>query len=100
MMPRSTQAAAATVSCLAENAQEAIPPVGMRLDRSVSIHVVHPILVLLGGRREGRVPILMYHGIGAGGGGRHPYFETATSPLVFEQHMQFLAESGFKSVTV
>jgi peptidoglycan/xylan/chitin deacetylase (PgdA/CDA1 family) len=100
MTPRSTPVALA-VGAQSETAEQIAPPAGMRIDRSVSIHVVHPILKVLGERRrQERIPILMYHGIQNGVGARHPYFETATSPAVFERHMQFLSLNGYNSVTV
>ena len=69
-----------------------------RLDRTISLGLVHPVARLLNGRREPRVPILMYHGICPDVVGRHPYFETNTSPELFAQHMRFLRENGYATV--
>jgi peptidoglycan/xylan/chitin deacetylase (PgdA/CDA1 family) len=66
-----------------------------RLDRAVSVGLVHPVLRVLGRKARASIPILMYHGIRDGVGKKHPYFETNTSPKVFENHMQFLRDQGF-----
>lgn len=101
MTPRSTSQAALAVGVLPETAEQIVAPARLRIDRGFSIHVVHPILKRLGERRrQERIPILMYHGIQNGVGNCHPYFETATAPVVFERHMQFLSRSGYNSVTV
>src|SRR4051812_10619193 len=73
------------------------PP--FRLDRGVSIHLIRPLTQILNGRQS-RIPILMYHGIRPGIGTGHPYFETATAPAVFEEHMRFLAERGYRTLTL
>jgi len=69
-----------------------------RLDRALSVGLVHPVLRVLDGHSEPRVPILMYHGISRRVGSRHPYFETSTSPELFAKHMQFLCENGYTTV--
>jgi peptidoglycan/xylan/chitin deacetylase (PgdA/CDA1 family) len=40
----------------------------------------------------------MYHGIQDGTMTANPYFETNTSPAVFEMHLKFLREQGYSSV--
>jgi peptidoglycan/xylan/chitin deacetylase (PgdA/CDA1 family) len=72
----------------------------MRTDRLFSIGLVHPALRLLNGHREGRVPILMYHGIRSVLENRHPYYETTTSPQMFACQMQFLRDNGYKTITI
>ncbi len=64
-----------------------------RLDRAISVGLVHPISRLL--NRQAQVPILMYHGICDALGEKHPYFETNTSPRLFAQQMRFLHENGY-----
>jgi len=66
-----------------------------RLDRAVSVGLMHPLMRWLDRRRKGRVPILMYHGIRGGLSQKHPYFETATSAEQFAAHMQHLRDYGF-----
>ena len=58
----------------------------------------HPLARRLNGWRQPRIPILMYHSIREGAEGRHPYFETITSPRVFAQHMKFLYENGYRAM--
>jgi peptidoglycan/xylan/chitin deacetylase (PgdA/CDA1 family) len=74
------------------------PAVSFRTDRALTLGVVHPVSRLLKGRRNGGVPILMYHGISDQLGDRHPYFETNTAPKLFAQHMQYLRENGYSAV--
>jgi peptidoglycan/xylan/chitin deacetylase (PgdA/CDA1 family) len=69
-----------------------------RLDRAVSLGLVHPVVRALGRKQHARIPILMYHGIRDGVGTKHPYFETNTSPRLFEAHMEFLRDNGFVAV--
>jgi peptidoglycan/xylan/chitin deacetylase (PgdA/CDA1 family) len=40
----------------------------------------------------------MYHSIRDGAEGRHPYYETSTSPRVFAQQMRFLHEGGYRTL--
>ena len=67
----------------------------LRLDRAISVGLVHPISRLL--NRQAQVPILMYHGICDALGEKHPYFETNTSPRIFAQQMRFLHENGYST---
>src|SRR5580765_1580980 len=67
----------------------------IRLDRALSIMVMHPASRVLGQTSRPRIPILMYHGINRRLGRRHPYFETNTAPSVFESHMRFLHANGY-----
>ena len=66
-----------------------------RFDRAATISLFHPASNFLLGRRQARVPILMYHGIRPELGDKHPYFETNTTPDLFAIHMQFLQENGY-----
>lgn len=72
----------------------------MRLDRALSVGLMHPASQLLDRQYKPRIPILMYHGVRATVGERHPYFETNTSPALFAEHMEFLAENGYTTVNL
>lgn len=73
----------------------------IRLDRMVTLHLVHPFRQR-NVRRDGvRVPILMYHSISeTHSNGRHPYFETATSPRTFAEHMKALHQNGYRTISL
>lgn len=82
----------------------------MRLDRFITLNLVQPC------RRALRlfpsstpqplnskwaVPILMYHSITDDPEpGVSPYYRVNTSPSVFRQHMQFLADHGYRTLTL
>ena len=52
-------------------------------------------------RGQPSIPILMYHSIADEDESRvHPYFRTATSPSVFELHMGYLAEHGYRVISL
>jgi len=70
-----------------------------RIDRLATLHVVHPLMVAVGGRRRNGIPILMYHSISERKeSGIHPYYQTTTSPSAFEEQIRLLCKSGFHSV--
>jgi peptidoglycan/xylan/chitin deacetylase (PgdA/CDA1 family) len=70
----------------------------MRLDRCFSLYVVHPFCK---SSADNRVPILMYHSISdEPEADVTPYFRTATSPMIFRQHMQLLKSAGYKGVDI
>ena len=72
-----------------------------RADRFATLYMVHPIRQWMAPHRALHIPILMYHSVSEqDSGGRHPYFETTTSPRVFAQHMEFLKESGYQTLTL
>jgi peptidoglycan/xylan/chitin deacetylase (PgdA/CDA1 family) len=51
--------------------------------------------------RLGAVPILMYHSISEDNeAGVNPYYRTCTKPAIFRQHMQFLAEQGYRTLNL
>ncbi len=56
----------------------------VRLDRTASVTLLHPLSRLRNGRR---VPILMYHGIRERPRTGHRYYETNSSPSIFAEHM-------------
>jgi peptidoglycan/xylan/chitin deacetylase (PgdA/CDA1 family) len=72
----------------------------VHIDRAISVYLCHPFSRRLDGGRRPRIPILMYHSIGEGTEGRHPYYETHTSPRVFAQHMKFLRDNGYSSISL
>jgi len=70
-----------------------------RLDRFLTLHFFHPLAKRYRARAGPAIPILMYHGVGGlQKKGSHPYYETATSPEVFAQHMAFLQDNGCRVV--
>lgn len=71
----------------------------MRLDRLITLKLVRPF------RRRGmgvstfRLPILMYHGISdAPEPGASPYYQTSTSPAIFQRQLSLLAEQGYRTL--
>jgi peptidoglycan/xylan/chitin deacetylase (PgdA/CDA1 family) len=88
----------------------------MRLDRLITLNLVQPfrrawfkvqssapaINSQLSTRNsKWRVPILMYHGISHEP--EHdvsPYYKVNASPAVFRQHMQFLADQGYRTISL
>jgi len=72
-----------------------------RLDRFLTLYFFHPLAKLTSAAAGSNVPILMYHSIsGRQKHGSHPYYETATSPAVFERHLACLKESGYKTISL
>ncbi len=70
---------------------------GFRTDRLATLYVFHPVQKLRSG--GSRIPILMYHSISADEtSARHPYYQTTTTPKVFEQHLRFLRENDYRVV--
>lgn len=70
-----------------------------RADRFASLYCFRPLQKLRAGRT--RIPILMYHGISdSDDSSRHPYYRTSTTPRVFAEHMRFLHESGYQSISL
>jgi peptidoglycan/xylan/chitin deacetylase (PgdA/CDA1 family) len=71
----------------------------MRLDRTLSLYLVRPLMKtgIISAKRK--LPILMYHSISAAAeSGVSSYYKTNTSPARFEQQMRWLTEAGFRSV--
>jgi peptidoglycan/xylan/chitin deacetylase (PgdA/CDA1 family) len=72
-----------------------------RIDRLATLYAVQPIQHWVAPYRASHIPILMYHSVSEQeSGGRHPYFETTTAPQVFAEHMKFLREAGYRTVTL
>jgi hypothetical protein len=66
-----------------------------RADAVATLYVVHPVWSRVSSRRH-RVPILMYHSVSdTAEPGRHPYYQTVTSPQSFARQMAFLREHDY-----
>ncbi len=85
----------------------------MRLDRFITLNIVRPWRRMFSesGSPKHRttetpsqdwpVPVLMYHNIiDDPEPGISPYYKVNTSPRVFAEHMQFLADHGYKTITI
>jgi peptidoglycan/xylan/chitin deacetylase (PgdA/CDA1 family) len=71
----------------------------MRLDRTLSLYLVRPLLETGIVPAKRALPILMYHSISdTAESGISSYYKTNTSPARFEQQMRWLTEAGFRSV--
>jgi peptidoglycan/xylan/chitin deacetylase (PgdA/CDA1 family) len=71
----------------------------MRLDRTISLYLVRPLMKTGIVPAKRTVPILMYHSISdAPEPGVSSYYKTNTSPARFEQQMRWLTEAGFRSI--
>jgi len=71
----------------------------LRADAIATLYFFRPLRSLISSGRCG-VPILMYHSISDSveASSKHPYYQTVTSPRVFEDQMKFLRDNGFSSV--
>ena len=88
----------------------------MRLDRSITLNLVRPLRRLRSGVASAvpsdsstpplhhsilAIPVLMYHSISDDPEtGVSPYYQTTTSPAMFRQHMQLLADLGYRTITI
>ena len=73
----------------------------LRSDRFVTVYLAHPLKRILQGNGGKTVPVLMYHSISdLPDKNCHPYYETRTSPRVFEEHMKCLFENGYSSIGI
>jgi peptidoglycan/xylan/chitin deacetylase (PgdA/CDA1 family) len=71
----------------------------MELDRTLSLHLVHPLMKMGASSDKVALPILMYHGISDDPEpGVSAYYKTNTNPALFEQHLRCLNGKGFRSV--
>lgn len=69
----------------------------IRLDRFVTLYVASPLIRLVSDHKLS-IPILMYHSIADEDESRiHPYYRTATSPVVFAAQMAYLHRNGYKT---
>jgi len=71
-----------------------------RLDRAISVGLVHPVSHLVRRPRAARIAILMSHGLRSEIEGRHPYYETNINRELFAAHMKFLHESGYTTANL
>ena len=71
-----------------------------RTDRAISMSMARVLSVNRPPRTAARFPILMYHGINAELGSRHPYFETSTSPAAFRLQMTALAKNCYETLNL
>jgi peptidoglycan/xylan/chitin deacetylase (PgdA/CDA1 family) len=73
----------------------------MPLDRTLSLHLVHPLMRMGAPSHKVALPILMYHGISDDPEpGVSAYYKTNTSPALFEQHLHCLNGKGFRAVNL
>jgi peptidoglycan/xylan/chitin deacetylase (PgdA/CDA1 family) len=86
----------------------------MRLDRLITLNLMQPLRriritsALRSATEDGHhasritsLPILMYHSISDDPEpGVSPYYKVNTSPAVFRQHMQFLADHDYRTVSL
>ncbi len=71
-----------------------------RADRFASLHIATH-LVRLGGNRQRKIPILMYHSVGGREqSARGAYYQTSVSPENFFRQMTFLHLRGYRSCTL
>ncbi|MGA2786465.1 MAG: polysaccharide deacetylase family protein [Verrucomicrobiota bacterium] len=80
----------------------------MRLDRFISVNLAHPLSRAVRRLRmlaqpspvvDGSLPILMYHGVSDDPEpGVSPYYQTNTSPAIFREQIEFLANQGYHSM--
>lgn len=89
-------------------ADPAVPAL-MRLDRHITLELVRPVQrawCSLKGQTpaagaNGAIPVLMYHSITDSlEAGTSPYYRVNTSPGRFREHMRFLAENGYKTISL
>ncbi|HUY12644.1 MAG TPA: polysaccharide deacetylase family protein [Terriglobia bacterium] len=72
----------------------------LRADRLATLCLFHPLRRLVRPRRQ-TIPILMYHSVSeTNNRGQHPYFETATTPQVFQEHVKFLHDNGYRTASL
>ena len=73
----------------------------LRSDRLVTLYLARPLKRILRNGWESAVPVLMYHSISELSKRTwHPYYETSTSPRVFEEQMKWLSENGYSTITL
>jgi peptidoglycan/xylan/chitin deacetylase (PgdA/CDA1 family) len=73
----------------------------MRLDKTLSLHLVHPLMKMGGPSSKVALPILMYHSISNDPEPGVPaYYKMNTDPALFEQHLRCLNAKGFRSVSL
>jgi len=72
-----------------------------RSDRLATLYLAQPLNRILQDAGGTAIPILMYHSISELPERTcHPYYETRTSPRVFEEHMKLLFENGYSAIAL
>jgi peptidoglycan/xylan/chitin deacetylase (PgdA/CDA1 family) len=71
----------------------------IRLDRSATL-LWRPVVRGLNLVQGARLPILMYHSVSHEMRAGHPYFETNTTPQVFEEQMAWLHSNGYTAMAL
>ena len=75
--------------------------ISLRSDRLATLYLAHPLKRILPEKRATTVPILMYHSISKLPERTwHPYYETSTSPRIFEEHMKCLYENEYSAIAL
>ena len=74
----------------------------MRLDHFITVRLIRPLRrAVTRPSLERSIPVLMYHNIcDDPEPGVPAYYQTNTSSAVFRQHMQFLADNGYQTISV
>ena len=73
----------------------------LRSDRFATLYLAHPLKSFLQNTVGKAVPILMYHSISdIPERVSHPYFQTTTDPATFRRHMGWLANNGYRAVSI
>jgi peptidoglycan/xylan/chitin deacetylase (PgdA/CDA1 family) len=76
----------------------------MRLDRAITLNLVHPLRRAFVTRHASPVsslPVLMYHSISDDPErGMRPYYRVCTGPQCFREQMQYLKDHGCRGVTL
>jgi peptidoglycan/xylan/chitin deacetylase (PgdA/CDA1 family) len=89
-------------------AEHAVPAL-MRLDRLITLELVRPVQrAWCSLKRQtpaaganGAIPVLMYHSITDSlEAGTSPYYRVNTSPGRFREHLRFLAENGYRTISL
>jgi peptidoglycan/xylan/chitin deacetylase (PgdA/CDA1 family) len=72
-----------------------------RSDRLATLYLANPLRRILRDEREKVVPILMYHSVSELSERTcHPYYETGTTPRIFEEHVKSLYENGYSAIAL
>lgn len=73
----------------------------MRLDRFLTLYVTRMALQAMADVRKFAISILMYHSVSNDSRrNRHTYYETNARPEDFERQIKFLAESGYRVISL
>jgi peptidoglycan/xylan/chitin deacetylase (PgdA/CDA1 family) len=72
----------------------------MRVDRTLSLYLFHPLRKVVRRSTGIRIPILMYHSISDEPESGHPYFWINTSPKRFAEQMRSLKENDYEVISL